>query len=205
MDELATVLEGVEAGVAVTLELVRGVEEVVVSVDLGGDGGSEPAKGTLRRRKPAGRAGTWAGHNGTWHCECPSAHRAATQGRDGRPMVKLTCLVRRKAGMSPAEFHAYWRENHGPLVTSTESGSHVVRYVQHHRSLEDYGSDDDGGFDGVTEQWFESMDEYRRARRRPRLPRRSGPTSRSFLDVDRLFFVLTEEPVVIVDGEVPGP
>ena len=75
-------------------------------------------------------------------------------------MVKLTCLIRRKAGMSPEEFHAYWRDHHGPLVLSTQSGSHVLRYEQHHRALSDYGPDDDGQYDGVTEQWFESMDEY---------------------------------------------
>lgn len=119
-------------------------------------------------------------------------------------MVKLTCLVRRKAGMSPAEFHAYWRENHGPLVASTASGSHVVRYVQHHRSLEDYRSDDDDGFDGVTEQWFESMDDYKAHVAAPDFPT-VWADIQNFLDVDRLFFVLTEEPVVIMDGAIPGP
>ena len=49
-------------------------------------------------------------------------------------MVKLTCLIRRKDGMSPEEFHTYWRDHHGPLVMSTQSGSHVLRYEQHHRS-----------------------------------------------------------------------
>ena len=63
--------------------------------------------------------------------------------------------------MSPEEFHAYWRDHHGPLVASTASGSHVIRYVQHHRALQDYSGDHDPGYDGVTEQWFASMDEYR--------------------------------------------
>ena len=114
-------------------------------------------------------------------------------------MVKLTCLVRRKPGMSPKDFHVYWRERHGPLVASTKSGSHVLRYLQHHRPLDDYGADDDGGYDGVTEQWFASMDEYRAhiaeddfATVWADLPK--------FLDVDRLAFVVTEEPVVIVEG-----
>ncbi len=119
-------------------------------------------------------------------------------------MVKLTCLVRRKAGMSPAEFHAYWRDHHGPLVASTASGSHVIRYVQHHRSLEDYGPEDDGGYDGVTEQWFESMAAYQAHVAAPDFGR-VWTDIESFLDVDRLDFVLTEEPVVIMDGEVPGP
>jgi uncharacterized protein (TIGR02118 family) len=113
-------------------------------------------------------------------------------------MVKLTCLVRRKDGMSPEEFHAYWRERHGPLVASTNSGSHVLRYEQHHRALSDYPPGGDDGYDGVTEQWFESMDAYRAhiaesdfAQVWADLPK--------FLDVDRLAFVVTEEPVLIVD------
>jgi uncharacterized protein (TIGR02118 family) len=114
-------------------------------------------------------------------------------------MVKLTCLVRRRAGMNPEEFHAYWRDHHGPLVASTASGSHVVRYVQHHRALTDYSGDHDPGYDGVTEQWFASMDEYRAHIAEPDFATVWADVE-SFLDVDRLFFVLTEEPVVIVDG-----
>ena len=31
-------------------------------------------------------------------------------------MVRLTCLLRRKQGLTPAEFHAHWRDVHGPLI-----------------------------------------------------------------------------------------
>lgn len=114
-------------------------------------------------------------------------------------MVKLTCLVRRKPGMSPEEFHAYWRDRHGPLVISTRHGGHVLRYEQHHRPLDDYGPEDDGGYDGVTEQWYESMDAYRASLGEDDFPKVWADLS-EFLDVDRLAFVLTEEPVVILDG-----
>ena len=72
-------------------------------------------------------------------------------------MVRLTCLLRRKAGLTPAEFHAHWRDVHGPLIVGSRSGSHVLRYEQHPRPLDDYAGDDDPGFDGVTVQWFTSM------------------------------------------------
>ena len=114
-------------------------------------------------------------------------------------MVKLTCLVRRRADMSPEAFHAYWREQHGPLVMSTQSGSHVLRYEQHHRSLADYGPEDDGGYDGVTEQWFASMEEYRAHIAEPDFPRVWEDLPK-FLDVDRLVFVVTDETVVVADG-----
>lgn len=116
-------------------------------------------------------------------------------------MVKLTCVLRRKPGMSPAEFHEYWREKHGPLVASTASGSHVLRYVQHHRSLDDYSGDDDTGFDGVTEQWFANMDEYRAHVAEPDFARVWADIE-SFLDTGSLHFVVTDETVVIVAGSI---
>ncbi|HUY63071.1 MAG TPA: EthD domain-containing protein [Acidimicrobiales bacterium] len=115
-------------------------------------------------------------------------------------MVMLTCLVRRKPGMSPEQFHRYWREHHGPLVASTESGSHVVRYEQHHRALEDYGSQDDGGFDGVTVQWFESRAAYDAHVAAPDF-RTVWADIEKFLDVDRLVYVLTDDIAVIVDAK----
>ena len=31
-------------------------------------------------------------------------------------MVKMVAGLRRRAGMTPAEFRKYWREQHGPLI-----------------------------------------------------------------------------------------
>jgi uncharacterized protein (TIGR02118 family) len=114
-------------------------------------------------------------------------------------MIKLTCLVRRKDGMSPEDFHAYWRDRHGPLVASTKSGSHVLRYEQHHRPLDDYGDKDDGGYDGVTVQLFASMEEYHAHTTEKDFADVWADLPR-YLNVDRLAFVLTEEPVVIMEG-----
>jgi uncharacterized protein (TIGR02118 family) len=117
-------------------------------------------------------------------------------------MIKLTCLVRRKPGMTPEEFHAYWREVHGPLVASTHSGSHVLRYEQHHRPLDDYGPGDESdaaAYDGVTEQWFDSMEEYRAHIAEADFATVWADLA-NFLDVERLAYVLTEAPVVIREG-----
>ncbi len=76
-------------------------------------------------------------------------------------MIKLTCLLKRREGMTPAEFQAYWKNNHGPLIATSRCGSHVIRYEQNPRPLDDYRDDDDrSGYDGVTVQWFASMDAY---------------------------------------------
>lgn len=113
-------------------------------------------------------------------------------------MVRLICLVKRKEGMSPEDFHRYWRDRHGPLVASTRSGSHVLRYEQHHRPLADYGRDP-RGYDGATQQWFSSVEDFFASLAEPDYQEIDADTRR-FLDVDRLVFVLTEEPDVVIDG-----
>ena len=117
-------------------------------------------------------------------------------------MVRLTCLLRRKPGVSPAEFHEHWRTVHGPLVASSRSGSHVLRYEQHPRPLADYAGGDDPGYDGVTVQWFASMEEYR-AHMAEEDFAVVWADIETFLDTGRLEFVVTEDPRVVV-GE-PGP
>ena len=112
-------------------------------------------------------------------------------------MVRLTCLLRRKEGLTPAEFHAHWREVHGPLIAASRSGSHVVRYEQHPRPLEDYDGDGDPGFDGVTVQWFDSMDAYRAHMSEPDFPEIWADIER-FLDTSRLHFVVTEHPHLVM-------
>ena len=114
-------------------------------------------------------------------------------------MVRLTCLLRRKDGLTPAQFHAHWRDVHGPLIGSSASGRHVVRYEQHPRPLDDYGGDDDPGYDGVTVQWFASMDEYHAHTTEVDFPEMFADLP-NFLDLDHLHFVITEEPRVILDG-----
>ena len=114
-------------------------------------------------------------------------------------MVKLTCLIRRKDGDVARGVPRVLARPPRTARVVDRSGSHVLRYEQHHRPLSDYGPDDDGQYDGVTEQWFESMEEYQAhiaekdfADVWADLPK--------FLDVDRLAFVVTEEPVVILAG-----
>ena len=115
-------------------------------------------------------------------------------------MVKLTCLLKRKEGLTPAEFQAHWKNTHGPLIARSKSGSHVIRYEQHPRPLDDYRGDDDrSGYDGVTVQWFPSMDEYKAHMGEDDFPEVMDDIA-NFLDLDHLDFVVTEQPWVVIDG-----
>jgi uncharacterized protein (TIGR02118 family) len=115
-------------------------------------------------------------------------------------MVRLTCILRRKQGLTPAQFHEHWRTVHGPLIEASLSGSHVLRYEQHPRPLDDYSGDDDPGFDGVTVQWFADMDEYRAHMGEPDFGTIWSDIE-NFLDTGQLHFVLTEHPRLVMGDE----
>jgi uncharacterized protein (TIGR02118 family) len=97
--------------------------------------------------------------------------------------------------MSADEFHRYWREEHGPLVARTKSGQYALRYEQNHVVR---GDDDHDGFDGVTIQWFESVESFYASVGEPDYAEIAADIEK-FLDTSRLEFVLTEEPDVIFD------
>jgi uncharacterized protein (TIGR02118 family) len=111
-------------------------------------------------------------------------------------MVKLICFVKRKPGMDADEFHRYWREVHGPLIASTRSGRHVLRYEQNHRVREHW---DQAGYDGVTEQWFTSVDDFFASLQEDDYPLIDADVAK-FIDTDSLEWIITEEPEVFVGG-----
>jgi uncharacterized protein (TIGR02118 family) len=105
-------------------------------------------------------------------------------------LVRLVCFLKRKPGTTRSEFDAYWRDHHGPLVASTKSGSHVRRYEQLPAAT-------DGEWDGITEQWFDSVESFYAsiAEDDYKLIEADIP---KFLDVDNLVFMLTDEPRTVI-------
>jgi len=111
-------------------------------------------------------------------------------------VIRLTCMLRRKAGMSREEFHDHWINVHGPLIARSKSGSYVLRYEQHPRT--NYPEVDDGGFDGVTVQWFATMEDYEASLMAEDFGEMWADIE-SFLDTSQLHFVLTEEPRLVIN------
>lgn len=80
-------------------------------------------------------------------------------------MITIAFLLRRRADVEAAEFHRYWREQHGPLVQSFADALGIRRYVQLH-SLDPAFSDalrqsrdtEDTHYDGVALVSFDSLD-----------------------------------------------
>lgn len=83
-------------------------------------------------------------------------------------MFKLVYLLRRKNGMSPEEFHDYWRHRHAPLVRKHAAVLGIRRYVQSHTVDTDLNEwlvvdrrVDAAPYDGVAELWYDSEDSVR--------------------------------------------
>lgn len=78
-------------------------------------------------------------------------------------MIRLEFYLRRKVGMSRADFQRYWRETHGPLVAKHSTTLNIHRYIQLHTlddPINDALSSARGGcepaYDGVAELWWTS-------------------------------------------------
>jgi uncharacterized protein (TIGR02118 family) len=118
-------------------------------------------------------------------------------------MVKLTCFLKRRPGMTAEDFDRHWREVHGPLIAGLPAlARHIVRYEQHPRLR---GSDVVGtpGYDGVAVQWFRSLDEFMAFVGEPDYAAHVAPDEGAFLDRGALVWMLTEDPRVVIDGALP--
>ncbi|MBL6617875.1 MAG: EthD domain-containing protein [Reyranella sp.] len=80
-------------------------------------------------------------------------------------MIRLEFALRRKPGMSRADFQKYWREVHGPLVARHSTTLGIHRYIQLH-TLDDAINDGlaaarggmEAPYDGVAELWWTTPD-----------------------------------------------
>ena len=88
-------------------------------------------------------------------------------------MVKLVYCLRRHADISPEEFHNYWLNTHGPQVKNAAEAMRARRYVQSHTCAPEVNQvflASRGlapGFDGITEVWWDSVDDLKAAMASP--------------------------------------
>ncbi len=116
-------------------------------------------------------------------------------------MVKASVLIKRKQGMSSADFHRYWKEKHGPLALGvTDFIRHIRRYAQSHqlppealRSLSRTVSQ----YDGIVELWADSVEELERAFDSPGYKNIIQPDESNFCDDSGgVIFMVTEDVVM---------
>jgi uncharacterized protein (TIGR02118 family) len=123
--------------------------------------------------------------------------------------VRLIFCMRRKDGLSPAEFSAYWYDVHAPLVRARAAALGIQRYEQSHALPGDpaapiarlRGAPEP--YDGVASLWFESAESFMAG----------GSTAegrlaaKELLEDERRFIDLERSPIWLADERpiVPGP
>ena len=112
-------------------------------------------------------------------------------------MVKVSVLIRRKQGMSPAEFHRYWKDKHGPLALGVNDFMcHFRRYVQCHQMAEEAlqgMSRAVSQYDGIVELWADSIEEVERAFDSPGYKTVIQPDEKNFCDDKDVVVMVTED------------
>jgi uncharacterized protein (TIGR02118 family) len=121
-------------------------------------------------------------------------------------VIKLTFAVRRRMDIGPAEFHCYWRDQHGPLVRSLQPALGIRRYVQTHRLETPLNEALRAGrgalesFDGVAELWWDDLESLVTAARSSEgsaAGRRLLEDEATFIDLEQSTLWLGEEIEII--------
>jgi hypothetical protein len=116
-------------------------------------------------------------------------------------MIRLTAVLKRNPALSQAEFEAHWLGHHAALIAGTpELARHIVRYEQHRRLPEPSWAGSEG-YDGVTLQWFRSMDDFLAFLAEPAYAELVAPDEEHLLDKDAIVWLMTEEAAVAIDGQ----
>jgi uncharacterized protein (TIGR02118 family) len=119
-------------------------------------------------------------------------------------MLKLVYVISRKEGMSHADFAAYWREMHAPLVAESAAAIGALRYVQSH--LFEHPANEAmrsvrgmlPPVDGVTEVWWESRAAFEAAYAMP-----AGQAAAARLAEDEARFIDFSASQVFMTEEHP--
>ena len=112
-------------------------------------------------------------------------------------MIKFTILLVRKPSLTREEFIAHHRNSHAALFMSLPVVKEIVcRYVQQHTLPVELPGLPPAKYDGVTELWFEDVQDIERLFSNSEYLERIRPDEASFLDLERCDFIISEETSV---------
>ena len=123
------------------------------------------------------------------------------EGRREDANVKLLALLKRKPGITAAEFHRHWSGSHASIFKNTpQVARHIIAYQQSHRLEKDYERDASGsaGFDGLAEQWYANLSEFQQMVAEPLYADSVPADEERFVDRPAIEFLLSQPPDVII-------
>ncbi len=120
----------------------------------------------------------------------------------GATTVKLVAFLRRRPGLTRAEFSESWEHTHGPLFLQVpDIDAHVTKYVQNH-VVEEFTGVFGNDFDGVVEIGFARIEDIPNTFRQQYLDT-VRPDELRFVDVDNMIVLLTDEALLYEDALTP--
>ncbi len=109
--------------------------------------------------------------------------------------AKMLCILRRNAALDLDTFHDHWLNHHGGLFQTIPGlREPLLGYDQNHGLR-----DPNAAFDGVTEQWFESLDSFVASLSVPEVTSKVNPDVAYMLDPKSINFVMAARPTVLID------
>ena len=91
----------------------------------------------------------------------PNESAEQFQSEDTGPiLLKVSCLLTRRADLTHQEFFNYWTEKHTPMLAKPQPGApKVYRYTQLHPIADTLPGLNAAPYDGVAEIWFDKLED----------------------------------------------
>ena len=107
---------------------------------------------------------------------------------------RLVCILRRKDGWDLDTFHEHWRTVHGGIFQDHPGLRDPLHQYHQHHGIDMPSAE----YDGVTQQWFASLEEWVVSLGAPEYPEIVNPDVASFLDAASMRFIISGPPTVVI-------
>lgn len=121
-------------------------------------------------------------------------------------MIKYVYCIRKRADMTDEQFHTYWRDQHGAFIRSLAKVLRAKKYIQSHTMNTPINEElvrsrglDTPPYDGVTEIWWDSMEDFLASVNSPEgieAAQKYIADEANFVDFSQSRAFLTEEHIV---------
>jgi uncharacterized protein (TIGR02118 family) len=82
-------------------------------------------------------------------------------------MIKFVYCIRKRADLTDEEFRNFWRDTHAPFIRSIAKTLRATKYIQSYTLNTSVNAEivksrglDSPPYDGITEIWWESMEDF---------------------------------------------
>lgn len=113
-------------------------------------------------------------------------------------LLKVSCLLTRRADLTYEEFLAYWTEKHTPMLAKpAPDGPKVYRYIQLHPISQTVPDLQTAPYDGVAEIWFDKLDDAAAMFTSEHYKTTVAADEEKFLDRSKTLFLYSHEKRII--------